>query len=346
MSVGIYTHYAHCDQAYLAVRLVEWLRGLGEPFDIYSDTTPGKLGLPYDQIVKHRSVIRYTDWAQKQRVIIWTHVPRIEQVEYAQRKKILTILAPMWQDLVAPFRKTMKRADHVVALGQNARELYTDIYKISDVKLTPYEPGLPLTKKEAPVNPRQIKLFLPWFDRNARCASSAFLGHLAFLLERMEEAHLTVAINSSRFGPAVAKFFTRLGVRTGGRVLLLRAVPWSRRPALYSSADLTVWPGECDNYGQVGLTSLTAGTPLLTLATPPHTEYLYQGANAALVKTKLDYDENGVPHATPDYALYAAALQELVTEPWHINNMQKKVSTNILARRIAFEGGWRKLLQL
>lgn len=346
MCVGIYTHYAHCDQAYLAVRLVSMLRAMGEPFDIYSDNSPGKLKLPYDRSVKYRGNCKFTDWARKRTAIVWTHVPRVEQINYAARRGIKTIIAPMWQELSPPFKKALKAADHVVAMSTECRDLLVDVYKLNHVAMVPFDTGLPITRKTKPVDPRKIRLFLPWFDRNARCATSQFLGSLGYIMERMEEPHLTVAVNSSRFGPAIAKFFQRLGERTGGRVTLVRNVALIRRFNLYANADLTVWPAECDNYGLCALTSLAAGTPLLSLALSPHTDFLHQDVNAALVKTKVDYDDNGVPHAVSDYERYAAALQELIAEPHHINMMQKKVSYNLPSRKEAFEGGWRKLLNL
>lgn len=346
MCVGIYTHYAHCDEAYLAVRLVSLLRAMGEPFDIYSDNSPGKLKLPYDRSVKYKSIVKYTDWVKKRSTVIWTHVPRVEQINYASRRGIRTIIAPMWQEMQQPFKKAIKAADSLVAMSMECRDLFVDVYKFANVAMIPFDTGLPLTRKDKPVNPRKVRLFLPWFDRNARCASGEFLSTLGHIIERMEEAHLTVAVNSSRFGPAVAKFFTRLGDHTGGRVQLVRNVPLVKRFALYSHADLTLWPSECDNYGLCGLSSLAAGTPVLSFAVAPQTDYLYQDVNSALVKTKVEYDDNGVSHAVPNYARYADALQELVAEPHHINVMQRKVSYNLPSRKEAFEGGWRKLLNL
>jgi glycosyltransferase involved in cell wall biosynthesis len=346
MCVGLYTHYAHCDQAYLAVRLVDFLRSAGEPFDIYSDNSPGRLQLPYDRIVKYKGNARFTDWANRRSTIIWTHVPRIEQLDYARRKGITTILAPMWQELLPPFKKAMRRADRVIALSNEARDLYLEVYKLNNVSTIPFDTGLPLTRKDSTVNARRVRLFLPWFDRNARCSSGGFLGMLGFLLERMHEAHLTVAVNSSRFGPAVAKFFTRLGDRTDGRVRLVRSVPFVKRMSLFANADLTVWPGECDNYGLCGLTSLAAGTPVISFGVAPQTDFLHQDVNSALVKTKVDYDDNGVPHARPDYTRFSAALQEMIAEPLHINQMQKKVSYNLLSRKESFESGWRQALNL
>lgn len=344
MCVGIYTHYAHCDQAYLAVRLAEFLRSIGTSFDIYSDNSPGRLRLPFDNSVKCRGKMRFTDWARGKSAILWTHVPRVEQIDYARRHGAKTLVAPMWQELMPPFKKTLKRADNVIALSAATRELFIDIYRLPNVALIPFDTGVPVTRKEAPVNARNIKLFLPWFDRNARCAHSDFLGVLSYLIERMPEAHLTVGVNSSRFGPAAARFFQRLGARTENRVRLVRNTSLVGRLALFRAADLTVWPAECDNYGYCGLTSLAAGTPVLSLAVPPQLEYVYQDVNGLLIKTKTDYDDNGVPHATPDYALFSAALQELIAEPLLITTMQKKVSINLIARRAAFERGWHALL--
>ena len=346
MSVGIYTHYAQCDQAYLALRLADFLRKSGEPFSIYSDEQPAKLKTQYDNTVLSRQHVRYTDWAKQHASIIWTHIPRIEQITYAKRHNVVAILAPMWQDLVPPFRKAAKQADHLVAMTTECRELFGSVYKFRNVSLIPFDTGLPVTKKEQSVNHRHIKLFLPWFDRNARCAQTQFLAQLGYLLTHMIEAHLTVAISSSKFSPSVAKFFQNLRTRTGGRVTLLRNVPIGDRPALYTSHDLTIFPAECDNYGLCNLTSITCGTPVLTFAVSPQTDFVYPDSNGALVKTQIDFDENGVPHANPDYDKYAAALQTLIAEPQHIDSMSKKINYNLNSRRRSFELGWQALLRL
>lgn len=340
MRVGIYTHYAHCDQAYLALRLVEFCRLYGIDFDIYSDQPPARLNLPYDKIVAHRSVMRFTDWAQKQSAIVWTHVPKIEQINYANRINKTTILAPMWQELVPPFRKAMKRADTVVALSAECYELYKDVYKLRNTSLIPFDVGLPVTRKDARVDQRHVKVFLPWFDRNARCANSDFLGALAFLIERMPEIALTVAISSSKFSPAIAKFFHSLSARTSGRVSVVRNIRLAERAHLFATHDLTLFPAECDNFGSCLLTSISCGTPVLSFAVSPQIDFVYQDANGVLVKTKTDFDENGVPHAIPNYDALLSALQNLVDEPWHIDNLNNRITYNLTARRKAFELGW------
>ncbi len=346
MRVGIYTHYAHCDQAYFCVRLVDFLRSYGIEFDIYSDTVPGKLRIPYDSAVTQRSLIKYTDWAKKQTAIVWTHVPKVEQLNFANRHNKLTVLVPMWQELVPPFKKAMRRADTVVALSAECRELYSDIYNLKSVVHIGYDAGLPITKKESKVNGRCVKIFLPWFDRNAKCASSDFLSSLAYLLEHMPDAQLTVAIMSSRFSPAVAKFFQTLGTKTGGRVTLLRNVPFTKRATLYGDHDLTLFPAECDNFGLCGLTSINCGTPVLSFAVSPQLDYVYHNENGVLVKTKTDYDENGVPHAVPDYQPLIETLQTLIAEPWHLDNMNKRVNYNLASRRKMFDVGWKKILSI
>lgn len=345
MRVGIYTHYARCDQAYFCVRLVDFLRSRGVEFDIYSDNAPGKLQIPYDSAVTYKHNTRFTDWVKKQSVVVWTQVPKIEQINYTNRLNKLTILVPMWQDLVSPYKKVMRRADFLVALSTECKELYSDVFNVRNTVLIPYDAGLPLTRKDTQVDPRRVRVFLPWFDRNAKCANSDFLASLAVLLEHMPEFELTAAITSSRFSPGVAKFFNTLAAKTG-RVKLLRNIPFARRATLYGDHDLTLFPAECDNYGYCGLTSLNCGTPVLSFAVSPQLDYIYPHENGILVRTKSDYDDNGVPHAVPDYEALSEVLQTLIAEPEHISALNKKVSHNLLQRRKAFEVGWAQLLNL
>ena len=161
MCVGIYTHYAHCDQAYYAVRLAELFRIVGVPFDIYSDILPARLQLSHDRAVRSREQLTFTDWVKKQQVVIWTHIPRVEQINYCQRRGIKTVLVPMWQDMVSPFRKSLRRADAVIALSSEAKELYTAVYKLKNVVYIPFDTGAPITRKDTPVTARNIRLFLP-----------------------------------------------------------------------------------------------------------------------------------------------------------------------------------------
>lgn len=346
MSVGVYTHYARCDQAYFALRLAAFLQARGVEFSLYSGNQPAKLRTGFDNAVRCRPKTSFTEWAKTHSTVVWTHVPRLEQLSYAKRHGITTVLVPMWQELAAPFKKAIRQADHVVALTNECRELFAKIYKFKNVTLIPFDAGLPIVKKTRDVDQKNIRLLLPWFDRNARCTDSEFLAHLEYLLVRMPEARLTVCISSSKFSPAVAKFFQRLGKKTGGRVTLLRNVGLAARPQIFADHDLTMFPAECDNYGLCNLTSINCGTPVLAFAVSPQTDFVYQDSNGLLVKTKIDYDENGVPHAVPKYERFAAALQAFIAEPWHIDNMNKKINYNLNSRRKSFELGWSSLLRL
>lgn len=344
MRVGIYTHYAHCDQTYFAVRLAQLMHKLGIEFDIYAENQPGKLGIAYDRAVITRNTLKFTDWAKKQKVIVWTSVPRIEQINYAKRRDIRTVLVPMWQELVPPFRKAMQAADLVISLCAESHSLFSEVYKIRSTQLIPFDTGLPITKKNSVIDERNIKLFLPWFDRNARCSGGAFIAIIRFLLEHMPEARLTVAITPSRFSPAIAKFFSNMTKTCNDRVVLRRSVPYMKRPQLYAEHDLTIFPAECDNYGLCTLTSLTMGTPVLSTAISPQIDFLFPENNAELVTTKLDYDENGVVHALPDYEKFGYVLQEMVAEPRHIQKLNAKTNFNLHSRRKAFEMNWTNIL--
>ena len=344
MRVGIYTHYAYCDQAYYVVRLVDFLRNCGVEFSIYSDVPPGKLGIAYDAAVTHRGNIKFTDWAKKQNAVIWTLPPKLEQLKYVDKLGALTVIVPMWQELLPPFKKVFRAADKIVSACVESQELFRDVYKTKGAVLVPYDPGLPLTRKEQSTDARQVKIFLPWFDRNAKCANSDFLSSISYLFERMPDARLTVGIMSSRFSPNIAKFFATLNGRTNGRVTVLRNKQFTQRSAIYGLHDITLFPAECDNYGFCGLTSVNCGTPVVSFALSPQIDYIFPNENGVLVRTKTDYDENGVPHAVPDYTLMMQVLQVLIAEPAHIDAMNKKVSYNIFARRKSFDANWKHIL--
>ena len=346
MRVGIYTHYAHCDEAYLAIRLADFLRTQNIECSIYSENQPGKLRVTYDNTILHKKKIKYTHWAKSVSTVIWTRPPKLEQVNYAKRAGCRTMVVPMWQEMVRPFRKVMQRVDHVIAMSAECRELFTTVYKFKNVTLIPFDTGLPAIKKRQQVDPKKVKIFLPWFDRNARCANSNFLGFLGYLITRMPDAHLTVAVSSSKFSPAVAKFFQTLGRKTDGRVKLLRNVPLLKRLELYTQHDLTFYPAECDNYGFCPLTSLSCGTPVLSFNLSPQTDFIHPETNGALSTTKVDYDENGVPHAAPKYETIITTLQTLIAEPWSIDTLNKRVNHNLNTRRRAFEMGWQTILRL
>lgn len=344
MRVGIYTHYAHCDQAYFAIRLAELLGKLDIDFDIYSDNHPGKLGTRYDKLVTTRKNQTFTAWAKNKTIIVWTQVPRFEALSYCKRRGIKTILVPMWQELVKPFRKTIRAADVVVAMSAECHMLLKDIYKIKNCVLIPFSTAFSPVKKTKGVNPRKVRLLLPWFDRNAKCTGGEFIDVLRFIITHMEEAFLTVAITPSHFSPAIVKFFLTLQKRCPGRVSIIRGAPYDRRAELYAAHDLSIIPAECDNYGLCALTSITMGTPVITSAIPPQTDFLFEGANAALVAVKTDYDENGVVHALPEYEKFGFVLQQLIAEPRLITAMNHKTNYNLNTRRQHFEQGWAELI--
>lgn len=346
MRIGIYTHYAHCDEAYFAIRLADFLRTQGVECSLYSDVAPSKMYTHYDRTVVHKKKKSFTDWAKTCHTIVWTHPPKIDTLNFVRRADIRAIIVPMWQELVRPFRKVMQRADHVIALNSEARELFVKVYKFKNVTYIPFDSGLPTTKKTKPVDSKRVNIFLPWFDRNARCANGQFLNLLGYVIERMPDAQLTIAISSSRFAPSVAKFFQTLGRKTAGRVKLLRNVPLSKRPALYTAHDLTLFPAECDNYGVCSLMSLSCGTPVLSFALSPQIDFVYQDANGVLIKTRVDYDENGVPHAAPEYEKLITTLQAFVADSSLLDNLNRRVNYNLAARRKSFELGWQTLLKI
>lgn len=344
MNVGIYTRYNHSDEAYLAARLADFVQSTGATPSIYSANAPTKIGFLYDNVVEHKKTKKFTDWLVGKRTVVWTHIPPIEHIYCAQRLGIRTVLAPMWQSIRPPFKRVIKSADYLVAFSLECRDLYKAIFRFKNVVLVPFDAGLPPFRKAE--NPKEhIKIFLPWFDDNARCTQIEFLPELENLLHNFPQVSLTVAVSSSKFSSSVCKFLNTLNDKTG-RLTLTRRVPVIERPALFMRHDLTLFPAECDNYGLCSLTSISCGTPVVAFGVSPQTDFVYPSSNGMLVKTKIDYDENGVPHANPNYSRYFSAVQELISDTKYIENMQTRITYNMSTRKKSFELGWRNLLAL
>lgn len=344
MNVGIYTRYTHGDEAYLAARLAAFVFRRGANPCIYSSVSPRRLGFPLDNYVDHKRTKKYTDWLAGKHVVIWTHVPPVEQLICAQKRGLMTVVAPMWQELQPPFRRAIRAADYLVAFSLEARDLYKAIFKFKNVVLVPFDAGIPPFRKNS-VSEKETKLLLPWFDENARCTQSDFLSGVKNLLTNFPQTYLTVAVSSSKFSPSACKFFNNLAARTG-RLKLVRNVKPAHRPALYMQNDVTIFPAECDNYGLCSLTSISCGTPVVSFGVSPQTDFIYPSSNGVLVKTKIDYDENGVPHANPCYSKYFSAIQELLSDTKYLENMQSRITYNMAARKKSFELGWFSLTGL
>lgn len=348
MNIGICTHYAHTDQAYFSIRLARFFEALGCCVNIFSMRRPQRLGMPEDYSPRqnYRQKTRFTDWVRRQDKVIWTFVPQVEQITFAQRCNRTAVVVPMWHDLRPPFKRALKRADSVIALTKEAHDLFSTIHKFKNSLYIPFTPADPPIRKSEPVDPKNVKVFIPWFDYNAICANSDFLDHLSYLLERMPDASVTAAVTSSKFLPAIARRFTTINKLTGGRFTILRSVPLAARAQLFAENDLTLFPAECDNFGFCSLSSIYCGTPVLSFGLPPQTDFIQQEVNGFLVKTKIDYDVHGVPYAVPNYGKLMAMLQALISEPWHIDRMNQKIMRNQHVRQNYFMRGWKSILNI
>jgi hypothetical protein len=345
MHVGIYTHYAYCDETHFALRLADMLHQRGVDFSIYPDNQPAKLGITYDRAVVSRQVLKFSQWVKNTSTVVWTHVPRVEQLRYAHKAGATTIVAPMWQDLHKPYKKALATADHVVTMCLEQANLFQDVYNLQRSCFIPFDTGLPITRKDIKTNTERVRVFLPWFDANARCATSELLSGLLYLVERMPSAYLTLGVTASKFSPTIVRLFRKMGEKTG-RVQVIKSKEVLNRGKLYLDQDLTIWPGECDNYGLCPLTSITMGTPVITTAVSPQTDFITTDTNGVLLKTRSDYDEHGVVHALPDYEKFIFVLQELIAEPSYIDTLNAKTAYDLPKRRQLFNRGWTELLRL
>ena len=127
---------------------------------------------------------------------------------------------------------------------------------------------------------------------------SRLLEAYRILVDRRRQIGLVIA---GRLGWRSGEFFTRLGqLGLEGRVNLLNSVPDADLPALYSMADLFVFPSLYEGFGLPPLEAMACGTPVITSNTSSLPEVV---GEAGITVDPLDADA------------LASAIEEVLTNP-------------------------------
>lgn len=126
--------------------------------------------------------------------------------------------------------------------------------------------------------------------------------------------HLAIAGDGALIGEARVAF-----APLGHRVTFLGRVPYEELPALYSGADLLVWPAIKEALGMCFLEAQAAGTPVI-------------GANREGVATLIRDGESGLLPAYGDAEAFARATLTLLEDRLRLKSMRATAARNALER--------------
>ena len=343
MHVGIYTRYYRHEATYAAMRLAKHAQCRGLEVSMFTDDRPD-VGVckTWDQQVLRHGPGEFTNWAHKQDLILWTHVPPEGQLHWAKKHGKRTVVLALWQELCSLDRKTLRQADVVLCPGPWIAALLRRRWKLEQCVSVHWDVGLPITTRDDTQPLYAPRLLLP---TDLLCPKfSPELGAMMLsVLETCPEVSLTISYVPSRWRGWELSLMRSL--RSTGRFQMLASIREHDRPLLFQQHDLTLWPCLNDNFAYGALYSLTVGTPVLAMAGPAACGVL-ENTNSVVVPGDLHTSDLGVPYVVPDYPAYLQYLLNAVSDPHALAEMRTPEPHRLLSRRDAFTAAVDGILQV
>lgn len=337
MRIGFCTPYARCESARVAARIADWAELRGHAVSIRpTNHAPANIGLRWDKSAVLARSLRFTDWAQSQDAIVWTHKPIFEQIAWAKSNNVFTVVYALWQELNPADKAAFKEAAVVLAPSLGAAKFVASKWNIHKTLAALWDSGLPLTIKDPRIKPNYCWVLLPLFDHEPYKTEMTAIEIAARLVNDYPDVVLTIAYNSSTMATYGQRRMRQIQRYFRDRVRLVKRVPLNRRPLLYRDHDLTLWPVHQENTGIVGIDSISMGTPVAAFHMPPLTEFLNQN-NAVLAPCQGSYTQLGAPRAEPNYTIFERCVRTLIEDRRRLHELQQTVHEGLPRRRQLFQ---------
>lgn len=342
MRIGISTRYQHHEATYAALRLADLVKQLGHDVKLEcGHQQPTKLGSAWDAQVEANT--DFSTWLQSTDFVLWTHVPYRHELTYAKEQGKVTLILPMWRELLPTHRKVLQQAHSVICPHSACLQL---VQRWSSVmsNLVLWDCGTPITQRRGLLTEGKISVLVAVFDQSLESLTSELLDQFVRILGVMPNVSFTLAYSSSQARPASLRRLRGLHKRFGERFAVARGVGYRDRAMLYAKHDLTVWPAMSTDIGIVGLNSLAMGTPAVCWRVAPMAEVVPEVAGFRMPCDLLS-STLGATTADPDFCRFGLELQLLLSDPGRILLLQQSASSQAAERRRRFVDFWSKLLE-
>lgn len=336
--LGICTRYCYHEATQVAIRIAEWQQQRAGDYEVtVFPTTDNNCIIDdyWDKEIKRNKSQLFTEWVQRCKTVLWTHVPTKEQLEWCKRRKITTLIYPLWHEISNKDRPALRNADWVLSPNTALSRLLGAKYNLRRCLVAPYDPGLPLTIKDERVKSSNVWVLFPMYDRESFKMEATSMEIAGRLLAARDEVVLTVLYTPSTMSSSAKKRMSQFRKYFGERFRTYKSLSMRQRPLLFRDHDITMWPVHYDSLGLTPLTSMAMGTPVVTFAVSPLTE-ITNKFNSVSVPCKGYYNRIGVPHVEPDYTLYERCLQNAVINRDYLSSLQQTVLTGLPVRGKVF----------
>jgi hypothetical protein len=281
------------------------------------------------------SVVKSTDtpfslWASSCDVVIWTAIPHVEQIRWVRRQNKRTVVFVMWHEIATAADMHALAAADVVLCPSWACYNCLRNSGLGNVIHIGWDCGQPFHTKPAGYEITDPAILVPLWDGNARRCELTTANLIDLLLVRHKGLQVTVVCNSSTLSPVAARKFNR-----NRRIKMIKAVPPSRRFALFQSHDLTLYPSQFANTGMTAIQSIELGTPVAGFSYTPMNEIL-TSTNSLSIPCKEACNDVGFPQAIPDYDAMEEGLYYLLKDLEYLRQLQGTTLLGLSQRREAF----------
>lgn len=341
--IGICTRWRKTDATHAALSVARRLHELACPFIINCyDWRSGDVAADYDKHVHH---IQFQKWLSTVKHIIWTAPVDSYFITQARKKHIRSSLYTSWDQLEPYDEKVLAEYTHILVPSVVQAMQLRDKFKLRNVAMLPYDPGVPSTLRGEHTNcvPGRTKLFLSLYGAQLRRVDLSAILVLATLMQDLPQVDVTIAC-SKGLAMYTQKELKQLAKKFPGRWRNLFNCKWTDQVIEMSKHDLTVWPAKWDGFGIVGTTSLAMGTPVIAWDMPPVNEHLASGRNSILVQSSIEYNWIGMPSVKPNYQEFDRVLRWLITDKTALAELRKHTAERFDERRDEFRKGWAAVL--
>ncbi len=210
--------------------------------------------------------IHYTSYSSRAKLVVTVH-----DLTYEICPEAFTFKERLWHNTVRP-KKLLLRADHIIAVSECTKRDLVAIYQIPEERITVCPLGVdpvyrsvePLLERETYGLPKKY-IFAQCADQSRKNIQLLVDGYVLLLREGKVNSCTLLLSGASKIMPQWLARMVRAH-NLHGRVVYRSRIPANEMRAVYSYAELFVYPSVYEGFGLPPLEAASCGAPVVASA--------------------------------------------------------------------------------
>lgn len=341
--IGIYAPYDLTDTTTMAIGLAEYATALGYCVSYFCPTTrhvdihPG-----WDRKVKIETDILFNDWRKQCDHIAWFHMEQARFAHALARHSRNTLVVT--RSTASPEYVWINRYfDSVLVPSIAVYEHLSQRWQTKDLHPVPWSLQQPLTNKPERTQ-ELVDIYVPMTGSIMRNLSRQLLCAIGITLKRYKHVRFTLA-HYSRPERSVKEIIHSMQREFPGRLSLTSVPIHNQRAAMYRNYDWTLYVPYQDDVYVPALESLSVGTPVIGLTTPPGNECILHEYSGYGIQSKTVKDTLWeMPIISqPEVSQLVSALSNVLEEPELLDSISANSWAFMNIRKHTFNSVWKTI---